>query len=210
MKKLLSVLPAFVLLALIFGLSNCNPKSNPCDCCRAFGGSTVWIDTATGDSIKVPSAFTPSNLQFCDSNRFDPDGNITTAGCNKNVDSIYNDTLNQYLHIIGIEKYKFNELIIRSATTDTTAIQRFFDYSNTNDGEKVFNGIMIDTTLHSAERQRQLRSGRYKFILQLYGDQAHTKAKRIDSISGYFCIIRQKTFCNVGCEGKSNLDPLIK
>jgi len=208
MKKLLSVLPAFILLALIFGLSNCTTKTKPCDCCRAFGGSTVWYDTATGDSIKVPSAFTPSNLAFCDSNTLDINGNLTTAGCNANVDSIYNDKLNQSLYIEGIEKYPNNLLIIRDAGTDTTSIGRFTNYTNSK--TRVFNGTTVDYTLHGTSRQRQLKSGRYKFILQIYGDAKHSLALRKDSIAGYFCLIRQMSFCNVGCEGHEKLDPLIK
>lgn len=198
------------MLTLVLGLSNCTTKTKPCDCCRAFGGSTVWLDTANGNTIKVPSAFTPSNLTFCDSNTVDINGNITTAGCNKNVDSIYNDKLNQYLYIEGIENYPNNELIIRDPGTDTTSIRRFLNYSNTNSGLQVFNGSMIDTTLHGTSRQRQLKSGRYKFILQIYGDKMHSKKSRKDSIAGYFCLIRQMSFCNVGCEGHDKLDPLIK
>lgn len=209
MKKLQVSLNVIVLVTLTVFYSSCRqPKQASCDCCNSFvkGGSTIKkVATLSGTiiEIKVPTAFTPSNLAFCDSNVYDK-----TIPCRKNIDSVYNDNINDYFHIFGIDSFPENLLIIKTPG-DTTAIDRFVNYSNVSEGHRVFNGIKIDTTLYGHERQRQLTSGKYQFILQLYKTKDHLKTERIDSISGNFCIIRVKDFCNVGCEGKDKNDPLI-
>jgi len=184
-----------------------------CDCCNSFGGKT--IKTINGDTLIIYSAFTPNNIAFCDSNTFS-DGILTNINCKPNPDSIYNNNLNNAYLFDGLDHFQGNELIIKTLK-DSTKIDRFINYQiayrdgNSYSGGRSFTGINIDTTIYGHERQRQLESGKYQFILQLYNSRyVHDKTTRIDSISGYFCIIRNKDFVNKGCVGKDLFDPLIK
>jgi hypothetical protein len=215
MKKLHLAILVSVIVGTSLFFNSCGTKKPACDCCNSFGARVSRIDTTSSGKIVtliIPSAFTPNNIKFCDSNVY-VNGVLSSKNCRDNVDSIYNDTLNQRFQIIGIESFPENDLIIRKPG-DTTKIDHFINFKNK--AERSFNGIKIDTTLFGSssihERQRQLVSGRYQFVLQLYRDSSkvHNKASRIDSICGYFCIIRTKDFCNLGCEGKDKPDPLIK
>jgi hypothetical protein len=186
-----------------------------CDCCNSFGGKTIKI--INGDTLIMYSAFTPNNIAFCDSNTFSPneygDFLLTYKNCKPNPDSIYNNNLNNAFLFDGLDHFQGNELIIKTLK-DSTKIDRFFNYQLSvykGQSGRIFTGICIDTTLYGTERQRQLESGKYQFILQLYNSRyVHDKTTRIDSISGYFCIIRNKDFANKGCVGKDPFDPLIK
>ena len=94
---------------------------------------------------------------------------------------------------------------------DSTLIDRFFNYQLSDKRGRDFVGMSIDSTIYGALRLRQLEEGKYRYILQLYNSRyIHDKTTRIDSISGYFCIIRNKDFANKGCVGKDLFDPLIK
>jgi len=216
MKKLHLVLSVVFTVVVTFSFNSCRPKEQSCDCCKSFKGSTTktLLDSAgVLVTLKIPSAFTPNNIPFCDSNVVYDNGILSGYGCRKNIDSIYNDTLNSAFKIIGIEHFKGNELIIKTAG-DTTKIDKFINYQlpkKVGQSERVFTGINIDTTLSGTERQRQMASGRYQFILQLYSSRyVHDKTTRIDSIAGFFCIIRNKAFCNRDCEGADAGDKLIK
>ena len=210
MNKLQFTFSTVLALLSILIYTSCNNKEKECECCKGWGSTEVKVQAFSGEivTLKIPSAFTPSNLKFCDSNIY-VDGRLSDIGCRKNLDSVYNDDLNDRFQIIGIEKFPQNDLIIR-VPGDTTAIDHYFNFSNNG---RSFNGIKIDTTLYGHERQRQLESNRFMFILQLYKDTdtlKHLLKNRVDSITGYFCIIRNKDFCNIGCEGKEANDPLIK
>jgi hypothetical protein len=219
MKKLHLVLSVIVAVVITIGFNSCGHKAQSCDCCQSFKGSTTKnvLDSGVLVTVKIPSAFTPNNIAFCDSNTFEPnavgDTILVYKNCRKNIDSVYNDNLNNAFRIIGLEHFKGNELIIKTPG-DTSKIDKFLNYQLSDKlGQKGrdFTGIYIDKTLFGAERQRQLVSGRYQFILQLYSSKyVHDKTTRIDSISGFFCIIRNKAFCNVGCEGAETGDKLIK
>jgi len=187
-----------------------------CDCCNSFGGKTIKI--INGDSLIIYSAFTPNNIAFCDSNTFSPnkygDTILVYRNCKPNNDSVYNDNLNNAYIFGGLEQFEGNDLRIKSLK-DSTLIDMYFNYQIHYYGYyyygRLFTGMRIDTTIYGHERQRQLESGKYQFILQLYNSRnIHDKTTRIDSISGYFCIIRNKDFVNKGCIGKDPYDPLIK
>lgn len=193
--------------------TSCSDKEKECECCKGWGSTEVKVQAFSGEivTLKIPSAFTPNNIKFCDSNIY-VDGILSDIGCRANKDSIYNEMspMNDKFQIIGIEKFPQNDLIIR-VPGDTTTIDHFVNFNNITG--RSFNAIKIDTTLYGNERQRQLASGRFMFILQLYKDTdtlKHLLKNRIDSITGYFCVIRNKDFCNIGCEGKDANDPLIK
>src|ERR1035437_6218731 len=151
MKKLQLTLVASVIVLLTVSLSSCWKKNPSCDCCNSFGSKTTKIDTSSSGKIVtliIPSAFTPNNIAFCDSNTY-VNKVLSTKGCRSNIDSIYNDTINQRFQIIGIEGFPENDLIIRSPG-DTTKIDHFVNFKNKS--ERSFNGIYIDSNLHGHER----------------------------------------------------------
>ena len=205
---------AFKFLVLCIAMSGlmigCKDKKKACDCCTGF--KPVEKSYPDGRKIKVYTAFTPDNLPFCDSIVRDKNGVETRDAkrCRPNFDSVYNDKSNTYFHIEGIEEFPYNTLIIR-VPGDTTKVNVFTDYANISGaGKNAFNGTTSDTTLFGADRERQLISGKYEFILQLYSSDKYDKASRIDSIQGYFCIIRTGNYKNEGCVAKEAGDKLIK
>ena len=216
MRKLYLVLSVLATAILIFHFSSCSSsKDKSCDCCQSFKSVEKTLLDSNGNPvvIKIPTAFTPTNYAFCDSNTYDASGNLVYTGCRKNVDAVYNDNLNNSFKIIGIEKFKGNSLIIKTLT-DTTPLAQYSNYQlpdrlgNLDEG---FVGITIDHTLYGSERQRLVVSGRYQYILQIYNSRKkHDLTTRIDSISGFFCIIRNASFCNIGCQGVDAGDKLMK
>jgi len=217
MKKPTMIFPVILVLGVMFIFCTCYKTKQVVLDCTAFGGPTVKTERNPLDStalvtLTIYSAFTPDNIAFCDSNNFFVDkrtGNVVTPPglCRPNPDSIYNDRLNQYLYIAGIENFPYNDLRIR-VQGDTTNLDTLNNYSNNLNGHREFTGVTVDTTLHGFQRQRILTSGKYVFILQLYKDKYHTQ--RIDSIHGYFCLIRNPKVPNIGCQGHDPNDPLIK
>jgi len=176
-----------------------------CDCCNSIGGKTIKV--YNGDTLIFYNAFTPSNLAFCDSIEVDNQNYITTINYKKNIDTIYNDKINQYYKIEGIEKFPYNELLIYSGEYPINRILVYTNYCNPYNGKIVFNGIRIDTTNYGHLRQKLLAQGKYNYILKLYNDRYHNSLK--DSISGHFCIIRNKEMTIQGCEGADPMDPLL-
>jgi hypothetical protein len=152
-------------------------------------------------------------LKFCDSVVLHKSGSkkglVDESKCRPNVDSAVNDNVNDYFHIEGIEQFPENRLIIR-VPGDTTKLDEFINYSNTSKGDRVFQGTRTDTTLHGAQRLRQLVSRKYEYVLELFKNSNHTKANRIDSIQGFFCIVRTLDFESEGCKAREKNDPLIK
>jgi len=202
------LIPVSLILSLVVVMSNCKDEEKNCECCVGFGNTEKVVN---GNKLIIYSAFTPSNLKYCDSIVLDTNGIPieTSKYCRPNPDSIYNDTINEYFYIDGIEAFPENDLIIR-VPGDTTKIDRFVNYSNSTSGQRVFQGTRTDTTLYGSERTRNLTSRKFEFVLQLYSSKDHIKANRIDSLQGYFCIIRTSSFKNTGCQGKMTNDPLIK
>lgn len=217
MKKFHLSHSVLVLLTMTLFFSSCPEKKESCDCCQTFQSVEKKLIDSAGNTItiKIPTAFTPTNIPFCDSITYDKNGVPDYSKCRKNTDSIYNDKLNNAFRIIGLENFRGNSLIIKTPG-DTTPLAKFTNYQlPPKPGLKGddFVGTTVDSTLFGHQRERILKSGRYQYILQIYDStnvKYHNKSTRIDSITGFFCIIRDKAFCNIGCEGKDVGDPLIK
>lgn len=209
MRKLRVFIPVAILAVLSLSMIRCKPEKD-CECCK-FEPIEREYD---GKKIKLYTAFTPINTRFCDSIEYLPDGRQDLSRCRENLDSVYNDNLNAYFHIDGIESFPENRLIIR-VPGDTTKLVTIENYSNTNikqDGTSTdqFNGMSRDSTLWGRERRRLLSERKFEYILELYHSSKHTRDNLIDSIHGYVCIIRTKDFDNKGCVAKDANDPLIK
>lgn len=181
-------------------------STDTCDCCKSYGGITKKV--VNGDTLTFYSAITPSNLMFCDSNVF-VNGILSSKGCKRNMDSVYNDNINSHFIIGGLDSFPQNDLIFR-VLGDSTRIYHFVNYKNKS--YYGFFGVRIDTTLYGNSRQRQLAQGRYEYILKLYKKDSyyHDKTTFIDSISGFFCIIRNLNINSKGCVGADANDPLIQ
>lgn len=220
MKKILLVLQLATVASLIISCKS--DKNDKCDCCRAFTSVEKQI---AGVTLKIPSAFTPKNYDYVDSILLLPDGSTKEIGIRKNPDTVYNyPEVNDKFQIEGLENFPHNKLIIR-VPGDTVALFKFFNYGKV--GETVWegrsNGSYEDTLKIGVpiKAPSMIQSGRYEYILMLYKDdyyqfkdslnnKGYNTRSRIDSIHGYFCIIRSKDYCNLGCKGAQTGDPLIK
>lgn len=138
------------------------------------------------------------------------DGCRSCCPCRTNPDTIYNYdendlAYNDYFYIEGINDFPSNKLFLR-VPGDTTKIKQFFDYDNktgTFAGE-----ITMDSTLYGRSPiNKMLQSGKYEYELILYSDSLRTES--IDTIIGYFCIIRTPDDENENCVGADDGDPLI-
>lgn len=153
------------------------------------------------------NAFSPSNFVYCDSNEYDKFGVLLLSHCKPNIDSTYNDTINQYFKIKGVENFPYNDLKIYHQNDSTSSINHFYNYSNILHGDRIFNGSMIDTTIYGTERQRLLSQGKYFYKFKIYTDKQHSSV--LDTFSGHFCIIRNKEMTIQGCEGANPMDPML-
>lgn len=123
-----------------------------------------------------------------------------TCVCRENPATKDNDTkeagkegINNFLYIEGITNFQYNKLFIKQ-DNDTTKNRTYINYDNTGD---TFNGLVLDTMDVEFISSKMLRSGKFKYELILYKDEAHQVA--IDTIIGNFFIVRSKKDCNINC-----------
>lgn len=225
MKKLIS---QGMLLAVVIAsiLTSCGTTEPPVVCCdKAYEEFNV-----EGKTLRIYSAFTPANAKFFDEILFD-----SVAGAAKfvsfvkvngvitdtlwevgrvNRDSVYNDEINEYFYIQGIDQFKNNRLNFFTVK-DTTPIfenESLFDNYGNSTGGTVFDGRSIDTTYNSDGKPivvpKAIASGQYMYRLILYRDANHRDP--IDTLSGNFCIIRTPDYeFNETCEGVEESDPVL-
>lgn len=237
MKKYL--LPLICLFGICSIMSKCE-KDQDCINCLVDGivSRTVVFDTVKGGKVTIYPVFTPSNHPMCDSMAWSPvmgayvypqmvhsyqklctvqeardsllAGNDTACPCRQNPDSAFNDDINSFFYIGGIEKYEFNRLIIK-AKGDTTVLREYDDYDNVNNlfiGEVAMN---MDLGYYEYNNTKPLTSGVYSFDLVIYKEEQHATQVG-DTVSGNFAIIRSDKVMNVKCASAAHdkNDPLLK
>jgi len=220
-----------LLLSLFLAIFSCKPKDEPTKCCDvAFHFDTVR--GTGGDSIIVYSAFTPNNYPFYDEIGDSTSGfyrgkpiaiyendpkttldNDTTETGRPNTDSIYNDDINSYFHIVNIEKYPYNKIYFYNGDVkDTTPIMKepYINYKNKKG--TVFDGRSNEALLQpdgsSKTLPKYIKSGHYRCKIYLYQDERWTIG--IDTLEFPFCIIRVPDYdFNENCSGVDSGDPVL-
>lgn len=171
-----------------------NVDGKSCKCCQ----SPVVEKSYNGKKLVFYNAFTPVNLSYCDS--VDQPKEL----CRENPDSVFNDKVNEAFYVKGLDSF-YNKVILR-AKGDTTRIFNAVDYQRIGQS---FIGNRNDTTLWGNPRKKSLTSGEYEYEVIIYSDKDHKMV--LDTVKGPFCIIRNKTSCEVsGCSGMQEGDVLLK
>lgn len=240
MKKNVAVILGLIFFASISMFSKCEPEVDKSINCVVDGiiSRDVVVDTIKKTKVTLYPVFTPSNHPMCDSMTYDPKrgayvypsmvysfqkvctveeardsllaGNDSACPCRYNPDSAYNDDVNSYFHIGGIEKFPYNRLIIKTKD-DTTALRIYTDYDNKNNlfiGEVAMN---MDLGYYEWNNTKALATGEYEFALVVYKEEQH--ATQIgDTIFGNFAIVRSKTDANTNCKDQAfqKDDPLLR
>ncbi len=214
MKKFSSFL-MFISIVLMFqACCKLFPKSKRCvepDCGCCIDPPLEWT-SSDNKTVKLYNAFTPYNYDFSDSIVVDTSGQPVEMGKRKNADAKWNDEVNEYFHIDGVENFHNNRLIIR-VVGDTSKILNIEDYSNTSVGEQVFTGLYTkDTTFWGATKRRMLRSGKFEYEFLIFSGEADDpETDTLADLISTFCIIRNKVDCPVeNCVGKDPNDPLLR
>lgn len=239
MKKSLSTIIALLGVGALV-MSSCQKDESCLDCKleNIVKVAVVPDTTNPSASVMVYPVITPSNHPMCDSMAYSPimgayvypymvhsfqklctvkeaqdsllAGNDTACPCRVNPDTAFNDKLNSYLHIGGINNFPYNRLYIKT-TDDTTKMRVYTDYDNTNN---LFIGeVAMDTTLgyYEYNNTKPLTSGTYSYMLVLYKEEQHF-TQIGDTIKGKFAIIRNNRFTNRNCKDQAYDadDPLLK
>lgn len=129
-----------------------------------------------------------------------------------NPDSVYNDEINEYFHIEGIDNFPHNCVYFSKKGKLLVDNEKLFqDYRNARGGV-IFDGRKVDTLLNDFGKRVLvpiiLPSGKYEFGIAIYEDERHTILQ--DSISGTFCIIRTPCYNFQGCRGVDEFDPVLE
>ncbi len=239
MKKSCLYILGILFVASINIFSKCTKEEDCINCVveNAIAHKVV-VDTVKGTYVTIYPVMTPSNHSMCDSMVYNPQmgayvppymlhkdyqkectaeeardsllaGNDTACPCRINPDTAYNDKLNTYFHIGGIEKFPYNRLIIKT-TDDTTKLRVYTDYDNKNN---LFIGeVAMDTTLgyYEYNNTKPLASGVYSYMLVMYKEEQHY-TQIGDTITGNFVIVRSPRAKNVKCRAEAfdKDDPLL-
>jgi len=174
----------------------------------------------TGKTIRIYSAFTPNNYPFYDvigdsaSGKYrgkpitiSEDLQDTSEIGYPNPDSIYNDDVNSYFYIENIEAFPYNKVFFYA---EDTLIHNEPYVNCKNEKGTVFDGrynryIYVDGNL--VMLPLYVPSGIYKYKIIIYEDPRWENL--IDSVYGYFHIVRTPRYKTLGCRGKDEGDPLL-
>jgi len=214
---------SIAVLSLVF-LQSCkkdidskNHKTETIACDSKF---TEFNIGNSGTAIKVYSAFTPNNYLFYDeigdeeSGRFrgrpiviSEDFQDTTETGRTNDDSVFNDDINAYFLIENIESFHYNKVYFM-AENDSLLTPAYYNYKNSKgtifDG-RVTKKVQIDGV--TKYYPKYIESGKYKYAIVIFEDAELTTI--VDSISGYFQIVRNEDYKTIGCAGAQENDPLL-
>lgn len=219
-----SILIVFSSLAMLF---SCKDKEEPSSCCDREYTDTTFIVNGEERHLRVYSSMTPNNYPFYDEIGGDSSGIFrgkpivllnnsqdTTETGRANIDSIYNDKVNEYFYVKGIEAFPYNEIYFYTQG-DTTPILDAPYKNYKNDKSTIFDGRAIEKLLRinkygiadTVFLPKYIKSGSYRFKIILFEDLRHTMP--IDTFEGPFCIIRTPKYnFNEQCAGwqSSNTD----
>jgi len=213
-------------------VSECLPKYentvSECGECYADTIDVICPDAYTEHNIKnsdetliVPSAFTPNNYPFYDEIAIEGTGTFrgkpivisedlqdTSETGRPSPDSMYNDTINRYFHIENIEAFPYNKIFFHFVDDELLYREPYINCKNKR-------GTVFDGRYNIRDTSRgdilvipaYLPSGKYKYSIVLFKDERWTQ--RIDSVTGYFYIVRTPCYRTFGCRGADENDPLL-